>query len=337
MSYLDQARDLARAWDDARPRTQQTEPGWSDMAGCRAYLGFKVRGDWPTDHTDNWRAEVGTWMHDDWTEIRRADLAPRIPRELIAGFGVEVSYGGVPGHLDEVIIWPDGRWEVTDWKFPDTGSIRLWNDDQFLNELFIQPNGYAAGLAAEDPKLDPDNCIVRLLGMPVDGTMDDWVCHERPFNREVADTAIARYADVQAAVQAGEELPRDKPFWFCDSFCEYVGACRGFDRHEPRALPEITDPFYAAAIEQFGMAKEIIAAATKTTKELDRHVRGLRGTARGFKVFPGKPQPGRMRMDEAAVEILLGERGIPVHDVMVPGEPPKPTLTVTRVKSGGSS
>jgi hypothetical protein len=51
---------LFRAWDAARPRTQQKTLGWSDISDCRARLGYELRGTWPTDETDTWRAVVGT-------------------------------------------------------------------------------------------------------------------------------------------------------------------------------------------------------------------------------------------------------------------------------------
>jgi hypothetical protein len=93
---------LFRAWAAARPRTQQKTLGWSDMSDCRARLGYELRGTWPSDETDTWRAVVGTAMHELTTAIRRqaVDTAG-----YAALFEVEVSYGGVPGHADE-IRWP---------------------------------------------------------------------------------------------------------------------------------------------------------------------------------------------------------------------------------------
>ena len=72
------------------------------MSDCRARLGYELRGTWPSDETDTWRAVVGTAMHELTTAIRRqaADTAG-----YAALFEVEVSYGGVPGHADE-IRWP---------------------------------------------------------------------------------------------------------------------------------------------------------------------------------------------------------------------------------------
>ncbi len=66
--------------------------------------------EWESDETDTWRAIVGTALHEWITGVRyEACLATG----LNASFEVPVSYGGVPGHADEV-IWTTG--EVTDYK-----------------------------------------------------------------------------------------------------------------------------------------------------------------------------------------------------------------------------
>lgn len=347
-SYLEESRDLARRWDAARPRTRQKAIGWSGMADCRAYLGYLLRGDWPTDDPDKWRAIAGTMLHEEWTKIRRADLARRgIP----ASFNVHVSYGKIRGHADEV-LWPSepgGRWEVTDWKFPTLGSIRLWNDDDFLNEMFVQPHGYAAGVMdglIDDPGgvpaglnaswLDEDACVVRLLGMPVDAkSMDDWMCSERPFERDIPDDALARLYSVREVLadpDGGEWPPpylRDKPAFFCKTWCEFWTACRGGE--EPKELELITDPELAAAVDQYGLAGELISANEKIRKELRPLIEDARGrTAGGFKVYRTRGGPAKLELDEVAVEAALGSRGVPLTDVQRWGPPGQSKLTVTR-------
>lgn len=685
-SYLEESRDLARRWDAARPRTRQKDIGWSGMADCRAYLGYLIRGDWPTDEPDKWRAIAGTALHAWWTRVRRADCRQRGIR---AAFDVEVSYGGVKGHVDEV-IWPSepgGRWEVTDykglaldtpiptpggwttmgavqpgdevfgsdgrrcrvlvksavkqigtyivrfgdgaevvcdrehlwwamrwprgrngktladgvmevvgvedmaaslrqsngqvnWRVPVAGpldlpaadlvvppyvlgcwlgdgeegcgricgieqtfteiaregftaaparrggseqrtvyglhgllrqvgilrgknvpdqylrgsldqrialiqglmdsdgtwnrtrnravftttskvlaqamaellascgekpvtdwrpargfglvvdrcaiewtptrfnpfripvkaslvpavpghlkltrnrwrtvisiepgpdvmtacigvdspdrtylcgremipthntprlaSVRLWNDDQFLNELFIQPHGYAAGLLEPDAQerawqdkhdreawtehwLDPDACIVRLIGMPVDGKMDDWVCHERPFERDIADDALARLDSVRAVLadpDAGEfpaPYLRDKPAFFCMTWCEMYTACRGGE--EPKELEEITDPELRAAVDAYGLAGELISANKKVQAELRPVVEDARGYTDLFRIHRSRGARPKLELDEVAVEAALGSRGIPLTDVQRWGPPGKGSLTVKR-------
>jgi hypothetical protein len=345
VNWAEDAAGLARAWDDARSRSQQTQPGWSNMTDCRRELGYNLAGEWPTDDTDKWPAVAGTALHGWWTHVRRAHChAKGIP----VSFGVPVIYRGIPGRADEV-LWPaepGGRWSVTDWKFPGLASIDLWADDQFLHEMFVQPNGYAAGVLelgtdhqfappeARGNTLDEDACTVRLLGMPVgSGTsFDRWQGHERPFSRESADDAADRLADVQAALDAGEELPRDKPPWWCERFCQFVSLCRGFDRDLGKGpLPLVEDAEMAAAIRAYGLAGELIGANKKIQKELRPALEGARGvTADGWKVFRAAGNPGKMEYDDELVEHFLGRFGAPVSEVMRPGPPGSPKLTVKR-------
>lgn len=357
--YLEDCRDLAREWDAARPRSRQTEIGWSGMADCRSYLAYKLAGEWPTDDPDKWRAITGTVMHDHWWGILRRRWAAE--RGIPAAFSVPVSYGGIPGHLDEV-LWPTedgGRWEVTDWKFPTLGSVRLWNDDDFLTEMFVQPHGYAAGLLEPGAldyaikalirqdrtdqaewlgtggwtryELDPDACVVRLLGMPVDAkSMDDWDCRERPFNRDIPDDALARLEAVRTSGLApGDPELRDKPAYFCTTWCEYATACRG--GAEPKDLELITDPELKAAVNAYGLAVELVNANEQVKKQLRPLIGGLRGvTPDGYQVYHQRGAQAKLELDEAAVEVELGARGIPLTAVQKWGLPGRQKLIVKR-------
>ena len=204
---------------------------------------------------------------------------------------------------------------------PTLSSVRLWDDDDFLAEMFVQVHGYAAGLLAMGPApglldLDPDACVVRLLGMPVNAkTMDDWACHERPFNRQVPDDALARLQQVRDVQAEGDELPKDKPAFFCEKWCEFYTACRGGE--QPKELEEITDPELKAAVNAFGLAGELISANKKIQAELRDLLDGARGrTAEGYKIWHGRGNPAKLEFDGAAVEAVLGSRGIPLAEVM---------------------
>ena len=347
--YLEDCRDLARTWDEARPRSQQTQIGWSGMADCRSYLAYLLAGDWPTDSPDKWRAITGTVMHDHWWGLLRRRWAAG--RGIPAAFSVPVSYGGIPGHVDEV-LWPTedgGRWEVTDWKFPTLGSVRLWNDDDFLTEMFVQPHGYAAALLEPDAlayafqrqaneqlhwtqyELDPDACVVRLLGMPVDAkSMDDWDCRERPFSRDIADDALARLEAVRTSGLAGGDPElRDKPAYFCERWCEFFTACRG--GAEPKDLELITDPELKAAVNAYGMAGDLIRASEKTQKEMRPLIDGMRGvTPEGYQVYHQRGNKAKLELDDAAVEVELGQRGVPLTAVQRWTPPGRQKLIVKR-------
>lgn len=322
----------ARDWDFQRERSQQTEAGWSQMAGCRAELGFRVRGEWATDDVDEWRAEAGTALHAWLTGIRRA-AAEAAGRDM--AFEQEVSYGGIPGHADE-IGYDNGR--VTDYKFPAMKSIRYWDDPLVQDEKFVQVQGYAAAVigtkrwqeAASKAGRKPEDLTVRLLVAPVDGTFADWRMFERPFDRAVADAAVARYEYVQEAVAAGDELPRDKDTWWCSRWCEFFTACRGGEPADAGGdWPEILDAETAAALEQYGEALAQESAAKTVKEQAAPLLRGLRGQARGWRVHmtaggAGKPveDMDQIRKDYAASDVDLP---------MTWKQGSVPSLSVTRV------
>jgi hypothetical protein len=300
---------------------QQAEVGWSQMASCRAALGFQLRDEWETESPDDWRATVGTALH--------AWLTDRL-RETVAGdelvFDVATRYRGVLGHADEVNVI---RREVTDYKFPSLASASVWRGDpDVLAEKMIQPHGYAAGLA-DDGTLPGDEPItVRLLVMPVDGTHDDWWCHEETFDPAVANRAADRLHEVALDMEAGERPPRDKPWWWCERFCPWFSACRG--GYDPPEFEEITDAELAAAVESYGLAKETAGAADKERKRIAPLIRGLHGTARGWKVTMTRPQGTKLVLDKPAVLADYADRELDPPYLEVPTS--SPSLMVARQK-----
>lgn len=324
--YLAEVIAQARDWDDVRPRSEQRELGWSGMAGCRSWMGYKIRGDWPTDDEENWRAIAGTALHAWLGAVRLHALG-----DPDVSFELEVSYGGVTGHADEV-DWR--RKVVTDYKFPRLASARVWDDPDALDELFIQVHGYAAGVI-DTPRWrelhgDDEDITVQMLVCPVDGTFPDWACYSRPFSRQAADDALRRLQQVVADTEAGEDLPRDKPWFFCERFCEYFTACRGGMKPSSR-FEEIRDPELAAAIERYGLAGEQAAAADKAKKELLPLIKGLRGTARGWRVAMSKPGAGKLVYDEDAIARQYERSGLDIPLRPAEGRPSR--LMVTREKT----
>ena len=305
MTYLADVVAQVRAWDDARPRSQQAEVGWSGVYGCRSWLGFMAAGEWATEDTDTWRACAGTALHE-WLQGIRASVTIGDRVE----FEVPLAYRGIPGHSDEV-NWDRG--EITDYKFPSLKSARLWADPDVLDERFTQIQGYAAA-ATLDEKFTARDCTVRFLICPVDGTFDDWVTYERPFDRAVADVAADRYAEVKAHValqQAGmvaDPLPKDKPLHFCQRFCEFFSLCRGTEPEQDFEV--ITDPYLAAAVEQYGLAREAIRAGYKTCDQLRPVIDGMRGRARGFTVWQAAGGHDQWEPDLPAIREFFEGRGM---------------------------
>lgn len=322
--YLAEVTAQAAEWDAARDRSQQTEIGWSAVAGCRRHMGYRLDGEWATDDSDSWRAIAGTALHAWLGEVRSAALEAAGKE---AYFELECSYKGIPGHADEVIV--DDR-QVTDWKFPAKASAELWHDPKVLAEKMIQPHGYGAALL-DQLGGDPSQITVRLLVAPVDGKFSDWWMHEEPLDLDIADAAAMRVAEVHDMRADGLELPRDKPAWWCSQWCEFASLCRPglAERDEDEDLPEINDEELAAAVEAYGLAKERASEAEAVKKRLRPLIHGLRGTARGWRVTTSPPGYAGWTQDSAQIDRDYAASGLEVPM----WRPPKTgALNVTRIK-----
>ncbi|HEU5032712.1 MAG TPA: hypothetical protein VFV01_47870 [Spirillospora sp.] len=309
--YAEQLRADVRRDDDDRPRSQQTTVGWSDVGGCRAYLGFVLNGEWTTDDPDTWRAIVGTALHDYFARLRAGEGREHEVRTL---------FGGIPGHADEV---DDDS--VTDFKFPTLAVAESWKRDaDALLPKRQQVQGYAAGLVAAGRTIR----TVRIMVCPVDGGFEDWWCHEEPYDEQVANDAVEKLREVQALLDEGLSPPRDKPFDWCMRFCEFFAACRGDQL--PNSDEPITDPELAAQVRLYGELADEIRPTEKLRKKIGAEIKGLRGRAGEWRVGLTKPSGTKDVPDMAAIEADYAARGVPLPTKEVPTS--APSLMVRRVK-----
>ena len=306
-----------RDHDAARPRSLQRAVGWSEVGGCRAALGFRLDGAFTTDDTDTWAAQRGTAIHE--------YLGPVLDGPGVR-IEVETTYRGIPGHAD--IVEPDA---VIDIKTTVLANSKLWAaDHRLLRPKRIQAHGYAAGLV--DAGELPADCTVRLLVVPVDGTFADWWAYEEPFDRSLADEGAERLAWVRERMAAGDSLPKDMPYAWCESYCQFFSLCRDFTaKHE--AEP-ITDPELASAVARYGEINSIVGPLGKEKKSLAPLIRGLRGTAGDWRVSTGDPGEEGEALDEAAVYADYAALGKPVPMTTKPGSAPR--LTVTKIKKAAA-
>lgn len=286
MAFLDDTIKLVRDWDASRPRSTQAEVGWSEVGGCRAHLGYRLDGTWASDEPDGWAALRGTAIHGLMEEV----LGKR------AGVRTEVttSYRGILGHADLIV----DENSVTDHKTTSLANSRRWAEDHsLLRQKRIQVHGYAAGLV--DDGVLPENCTVRLLFIPVDGTFADWWCYEEPFDRSLADEGADRLEEVRERVAAGESLPKDKPYQWCADWCEFFSICRSQDA--PSDDEEITDPDLISAIAAYGEAARAETAAKKTKEGLAPQLRGLRGVGGGWRIGMTRQGDPKEVLDEETI------------------------------------
>jgi hypothetical protein len=315
--FLDGAIARIRQWDLARPRTSQVAVGWSEVGGCRAALGFRLAGDLVSDEPDTWGAIRGTTIH----EL----LGP-----VLAGEGVrtelDTEYRGIPGHAD--IVGPDFLGDIKTTKL---ASSRMWRDKpEVLRQKRVQAHGYAAGLI--DAGELPLAARVMLLVIPVDGTFADWWAWQEPFDRALADEGADRLEWVRARMAAGEPLPKDEPYWFCESWCEFFSICRepGDDDGTDTV---ITNPDLIAAVAAYAQARDQETAARKRKDAVASEIRGLRGIAGEYRVGLSREGDKAEVLDEAWIRADYESRGEIVPVTWKPGRPP--SLSVTRVRKAG--
>lgn len=317
MNILERTIKLVRDDDAGRPRSLQEAPGWSEVGGCRSALGFRLSGAWPTDEPDTWAAIRGTAVHKHLETILAGQ--PGYRTEL------DTSYRGIPGHADLLVISDSS---VVDFKTTRLAKSRTWREKpSALRQKRIQAHGYAAGLI-EAGEL-PESASVGLMVIPVDGTFADWWLFEEPFDRELADEGADRLEWVRARLAAGQFLPKDEPYAFCQDWCKFFSSCR--EPAEASEAEEITDPELAGAIAAYGEAAAQATAADKAKKELAPLVRGLRGTtADGWRISLGRGGEPGTALDEEWIRADYEARGLPVPEVTTGGS--RPRLTVTRIK-----
>lgn len=316
MSFLDDVIKLVRDYDASRPRSLQPEPGWSEVGGCRAYLGFRLDGAWASDEPDGWGAIRGTAIHKFLETIL----------DGIPGFHTEVttSYRGIPGHADLMLI---DDTSVTDWKTTKLVNSRLWQSSpEVLWEKRVQAQGYACGLV-DSGRLSED-ITVRIVAIPVDGTFADWWCYEEPFDRSVADWGADRLDKVREDMAAGRHLQKDKPYAYCREWCRFFSLCRVQD--DPGAAEQITDPEMVAAIAAYGEATQQVTALYKEKDRLAEIIRGLRGTAGEWRISLSKAGEPKEVLDEDAVRADYERRGFAPPVTTKPGAAPR--LNVTRIR-----
>ncbi|HET9893778.1 MAG TPA: hypothetical protein VFQ44_02480 [Streptosporangiaceae bacterium] len=307
MTILDDLKQRCREWDAARPRSSQAEVGWSEVGGCRAYLGYRLAGEWPTNTPDGWGALRGTIIH-----LFMESLFDR-DGELTE---VTTTYRGIPGHAD-MIRTATGLWDIKTTKLV---NLMAWQrSEAALLAKRIQSHGYAA--SEVDAGRLPADCTVGLIVIPADGTYDDWWLFEEPFNRELADAGADRLEYVKQQMAQGRRLPKDENYQWCERWCEFFSLCRGGD--DPLADEKITNPELAALIDAYGTANAAKAAADKIVKKLAPEIRGLRGVTDAWRVSHSKPGEPKKVLDEDWVRLEYQLRGERVPEITVPGSEPK--------------
>jgi hypothetical protein len=267
---LDLIWDELTAYDRSRERSQQSEPGASQLGSCRAAVLFRGTGAEPSDPRMNLAALMGTAFHAvaeaaaDWDDVTEK----------------RYSYRGVPCTLDR--YWTR-RDRITDLKTVKTAEDveKVRREGPSRRQRWQVQVGAAAAIEAGLPVK-----WVEILYLPrAGGSKEDCFLWVEEFDRGVADEAAAWHAEQMdrirlvdgPATSADVDGLRDERMFFCRDYCEFFTVCRGAD-----ALP--SDEDYADAAARYDVGKRSEKAARELKREAAAELAGFVGTAGGFKV-----------------------------------------------------
>lgn len=245
------------------------QPGlsMSGLGGCQRRAAFNLLGASETDVQDKWAAMRGTALHT-YILSARKQAHPELEVPEVDGTPCgPLNLPGlplVPGTFDEYDPRDD---TLTDYKTqePDRVHWHLRNGPDL--EHAFQTVGYAIARGAKH---------ARIVYVPTSGTFDEWVVCELDVEAWMP-RLVDWLAAVADGVESGADLPRGKPYDWCERFCPFFTACRGDDMRAD--LEEITDPQIVAAAEQYVQARAAESAAEKDKKAARTLLEGLRGRA----------------------------------------------------------
>ena len=271
--------------DTARPRSQQTAIGVSQLGGCRRQVWHKSRGDAETNTTLRLPAIMGTAIHG------AIESAIGSTSALIEE---RIEIDGLPPATIDYFDPKTG--EVVDWK-----TITLKNTAYFVTQQKrwqVQTYGYLLEKAGHQVN------TVTLVGIPRDGTENDIIVYSEPYDAAVAEQALAWLADVVAREEAPN--PERDAVSFCAKYCPFYGsACDGLGKDYSGEA--ITDDAVESAARRY---KEIQVAVNELTTEKDgikAVLEGVNGiTMDGIKV-KWTEVAGRQSPDTDEIKKLLGD------------------------------
>lgn len=265
--------DAIRAHSAGTARTAQASAGLigaSDVGWCRNYLRHLVVGtERALDLSLKWPAFVGTAVGDRLEMAMEADNPDLLTQvDLVCEFP---SGKQIPGHAD--VVQPateDDPGSVVDFKSKD-GLALLENGDldrgnayqviiyrEALIQMGVLREGAKAYLAYVDRSGRDEIPVVREVTDVTLEEIDEWL------------------SDVEYAVLADDEAPRDRPYNQCELVCPFFYACRGKDEHQDGGL--IEEPELVFAAEEYRRALDMEGEAKRIKEDARQVLLGVRGS-----------------------------------------------------------
>ena len=195
MITADMVRRIIVDHDAARPRSQQTDVGPSDLSSpCDRKLVHQIIGTPPvTDNAVNLMAWVGTQMHSGMEAALKADPDWLTEQRV----GVDLGDGLIlRGSLD---AYHKPSKTIVDWKSVGPSALakyRRQSPDNYLTQVSIY--GLLAVLSG---RMSVEHTAIAYI--PRNGDLSDIHVDCHPWDQDRADAAIARLQHLHAASAAG--------------------------------------------------------------------------------------------------------------------------------------
>jgi hypothetical protein len=225
-------------------RSQQTSIGPSEIGGaCERRLAMGLLGaNKPNDARDEWTSTVGTACHSWMEQAFAADNARRVregrpPRWLIEQ--TVTIRAGLDGHCD---LYDLETHTVIDHKFPGVTSIRKYRKQGHPGQQY-RWQFHLYGMGWENMGMPVRN--VQTIMWPRSGLLRDAWLWSEPYDRSVAETALARVDKLLTAADVAEGMGElETLIDMLDRDTEHCGWCAFFDPKATDPLAGCRGPFY---------------------------------------------------------------------------------------------
>ena len=214
--------ELLHSWDDDLQAARELGVGPSDAGRCRRQVAYAVRGTPPDTARPKDAAIMGTLIHEGIARV----IAERFVSTLRES-NVPVTIPGLhrQGTADDVWWWAQ---LLTDYKTTSERMTQYWvNRGGPDEDVWDQPYAYAYGLNAVQP--DTISAVRVVIIDRNSGDSHEWV---RPYTDEDGQRAVAALVALAAAIDSGQDLPRDGAGpgrgYPCD-YCPFVKTCWQLD------------------------------------------------------------------------------------------------------------
>jgi CRISPR/Cas system-associated exonuclease Cas4 (RecB family) len=286
--------DVLRQRDEARPRSNQTEIGPSELGSCSRKVWYRINGYEKTnDSTLKLAAVMGTAIHASIEDALEA-ADPTGTRFVVES---EVAWNGMKAHID---LWIPEIGAVVDWK-----TVKVKNLNYFPSQQQRwQVHTYGFLMEQNGHKVN----TVSLVAIARDGDERDVKVHTEPYSSEIAMEALGWLEAIKQSKTAPD--PEKDPS-FCRNYCDFYDetgeiGCKGRGKAERLATTIIDDAAVDANALHYLQLNNQISELTEKRDGLKETFEGITGETFSGIDISWSTVKARTSIDEKQVEQLLG-------------------------------